>query len=140
VEENPMVKKWLTVGIIFLLLGMSIPVISASPNEDIKIYISAGVLREKWGRFGLGYCIRVDNKGDQNITGICYVNCTTLSGKIIDCFVAGFNIGHLMGFATKGITIIDCHPLNLIYFTVIVEDLVVTKSGFEIGPFVVIVK
>jgi hypothetical protein len=135
-----MVKKCFIGGIIFLLLSVSIPVTSASSNEDIKVYISAGVLREKWGRVGLGYSITVENKGDDNITGICYVNSTTISGNIIACFVTGFKIGHLMSFGTSGVTILDFHPINLIYFTVIVEDIVVEKSGFEIGPFVFIKK
>ncbi|MFH1101972.1 MAG: hypothetical protein V1726_08075 [Methanobacteriota archaeon] len=139
-QKNHLLRKGLAAGIILLFLGISIPSISASSNEDITIYISAGIFRERYGTFGLGYVVRVYNNGDDNITGVCYVNRTTRFGEIIRCEAISFMISNLISFGTVGVTIFDGHPINLISLTVKVEDRIVTKSGYEIGPFVLIKK
>ena len=139
-EKYPLLRKELAVGIILLFLGISIPSISASSNEDITIYISAGIFRERCGTFGLGYVVRVYNNGDDNITGIFYVNRTTRFGEIIRCEAVSFMISHIISFRTVDVNIFDGHPINLISLTVKVRDRIVTKSGYEIGPFVLITK
>jgi hypothetical protein len=99
------------------------------------------MLRTKWGRFGLGYSIVVINKGDENIEGVLYVNSTTLTGEKILCSGGHFIIGPLFETGLQGIDLIDSHPFNLIFFTVVLEDVVVvTQSGYEIGPFVFLLK
>lgn len=136
-------NRCLAVGIILLFVGTCIvPSISASvlSNEDFDIYISAGVVRTRWGRFGLGYSIVIFNKGDVNIEGIFSVNHTTLSGEKLLYSSTHFTIGPRVEIGEKSFTLIDFHPINCIFFTVIVEDVVVTKSGYEIGPFVFLLK
>jgi hypothetical protein len=138
-----MKRKCLAIGIILLFVGtITIPSISASSssNVDFDIYISAGYCREKWGKFGLGWRVVIVNNGDEIIEGVIYVNSTTLSGADILSDCAPFVIAPpVVSIGMGGITLIDCHPVNRILFTVIVEDVVVTKSGYEIGPFVFLI-
>jgi len=129
-DRKPLLRKGLAVGIILLFLGISIPSISASSNEDITIYISAGLFRERSSRFGLGYVVRVENNGNDTITGMFYVNRTTRSGEIIRCEEISFMISHIISFGTVGVTIFDGHPINLISLTVKIGDRIVTKSGY----------
>ncbi len=139
-EKYPLLTKELAVGIILLLLGISIPTLSATSNEDVTISISAGILRKRPGTFGLGFIIRVENNGNDTLTGMCYINRTTRSGDMIRSVEFSFRIDPLIDFGTGGVGIFDGHPINLISFTVRIEDTIVTKSGYEIGPFVLITK
>jgi hypothetical protein len=132
-----MLKKCITLGIILLFLGMSVLSICASSNENIKIYISAGQLFPQRERtFGLGYVIGVKNNNDFNITGICYINHITLTGKIFSCERMPIKIPPFWSIELSGIDF--DRPLNLLFFTVEVENITVTKSAFEVGPFVLV--
>jgi hypothetical protein len=82
----------------------------------------------------------VYNNGDDNITGIFYANRTTRSGEIIRCVEISFTISHIISFGTVDVNIFDGHPINLMSLTVKVGDRFVTKSGYEIGSFVLITK
>ena len=137
--QKNIVNKGLVAGIILLLIGMSIPSTSASSNEDISINISAGMLRKEWGRFGLGYCIVVANHGDEKITGISYVNYSMLSGQHLGSDMVIFTVNplceHVIQTCSSGML-----PVKRMFVTVIVEDVVATKSGYEVGPFVFLLK
>jgi hypothetical protein len=87
------------------------------------------------------WSVIIVNNGDEIIEADIYINFTTLSGEEIYCDGGHFIIAPpVISTRIKGIDIVDCHPINRILFTVIVEDVVVTKSGYEIGPFVFLLK
>ena len=133
--------KWFALLGLLLFLGLSIsPLVNALSEEDFEYYITAGVLRKRWGNVGLGYNVVVVNFGESIISGVCYINQTTLTGESITGFpkVYFFNIGHLVEWGANGFTILDYHPINKIEITLKVEDIMLTKSGYEIGPIVVL--
>jgi hypothetical protein len=144
-------KKIIVVGIILLFLGSSVPAlaktqfslsrttssISASLAEDYQVYIGAGINREYEGKFGLGWHMTVMNTGDTNITGATYNKETTLFGKVVDNGSRPFSLIPDMGFS-EGSASLDFHPITLINLTVVVENMTYSKSGYGIGPFVLL--
>ena len=146
-------KKILVVGIILLFLSLSIPAfakpqylvskalpsISTSSSEDYKVYIGAGFYRVHEGKFGWGWHMTVEDTGDTNITGFMYDNETTLSGKIISNGGGPFFIMPGGSVGTASVTLLDFHPITRIYLAVVVEDMTYSKSGYEIGPLVLLV-
>ena len=120
-----------------------IPSISALSSEDYQVYIGAGTNRMYGERkFGLGWHMTVQNTGDTNITGAWYENSTTLSGEVIYPFgniYSTFSIPAGVGEGTACAFLLDFHPITRITLTVVVENMTYSKSGYEIGPFVLLV-
>jgi hypothetical protein len=146
-------KKILVVGIILLFLGSSVPAlattqsfvsktissISVSSVEDYKVYIGAGINREYGeGKFGLGWHMTVENTGDTNISGFTYDKETTLLGKLVDNGSGLFSLLPGTGFSV-GSWLLDFHPISFINLTVVVGNMTYSKSGYGIGPFVLLV-
>jgi hypothetical protein len=116
-----------------------IPPLSTPADENYSVYIGAGVYREHGEIFGFGWVIRIDNTGDTNITGFLYVNETTVFGKAISYFGGPFSLLPGTNTSVGGCSFFDFHPINLIYLTVMVGNMTYVKSGYEIGPFVLLI-
>jgi len=147
-------KKIIVIVVILLFLGSSVPafakyqfslskttsLISASQVENYTVYIGAGIHRENHeGKFGWGWHMTVWNSGDTNITGFMYSEETTLSGELISYGTGNFSLRPDSGASSGSVTLVDLHPINLIDLTVVVENITYSKSGYGIGPFVLIV-
>jgi len=146
-------KKIIVVGVILLFLGSSIPAlattqsslsktipsISTSSSEDYKVYIGAGFYREHEGKFGWGWHMTVEDTGDTNITGVMYDKETTLSGKVVDNGSGPFSLIPGMSVGAASVSLLDFHPITLINLTVVVGNMTYSKSGYGIGPFVLLV-
>jgi hypothetical protein len=144
-------KKIIVVGVILLFLGSSVPAlaktqsslsktipsISALSAEDYQVYIGAGINREYEGKFGLGWHMTVMNSGDTNITGTTYNKETTLFGKVVDNGSGPFSLLPGTGFSV-GSALLDFHPISFINLTVVVGNMTYSKSGYGIGPFVLL--
>lgn len=144
-------KKIIVIGVILLFLGSSVPAvaktlssiskiplpISPSSAENYEVYIGAGIISQYEQKFGLGWHISVMNTGDTNITGVTYGEEITLFGKIIGNWSGPFSLKPGIGFSF-GTAGLDYHPINLIYLTVVVENTTYSKSGYGIGPFVLL--
>jgi len=120
-------------------LSKVIPSSSALLAEDYQVYIGAGIIREYEGKFGLGWHITVMNIGDTNITGSMYSKEITLFGKVIDNWSGLFSLKPGIGFSTASAGL-DFHPITLINLTVVVENMTYSKSGYGVGPFVLLVE
>lgn len=130
-------RKSIVIGLMFLYIGMCVsPAFPALSDNDFQVYISAGMLRERWGTFGLGYAIRIENPTYHNISGVHYVNHTTLSGRLFFSEHSTFAIGPGIDIVASGCTLLDFHPINYIHIWVKINESVFTKHGWEIGPFV----
>jgi hypothetical protein len=150
--EEKFMKKITGIVIILLFLGSSIPVfaephssfpttqplMSASSAESYKVYLGAGFFRMYWGKFGLGWHMTVVNTGDTNISGVMNCKETTLSGKYVTGGSGSFSLmpGEIEGLSACGFFIFP--PIKLINLTVMVQNLTYSKTGYEIGPFVLI--
>jgi hypothetical protein len=147
-------KKIIVVGIILLFLGSSVPALAkthsslpkttissiSTSSEDYEVYIGAGINRMYGeGKFGWGWHMFVENTGDTNITGAWYENTTTLSGEVIGNGYTPFSIPPGVGEGPGSVTLLDFHPITLINLTVVVENMTYSKSGYEIGPFVILI-
>ena len=114
--------------------------ISFSSGEDYTVYIGAGVHRMYGeGKFGWGWHMFVENTGDTNVTGSMYSEETTLSGELISYGTGNFSLLPGCGSGSGSVTLADLHPINLIDLTVVVENTTYSKSGYGIGPFVLLV-
>jgi hypothetical protein len=117
--------------------SVMIKIVSLLP--DYNVYIGAGFFREHGGKFGLGWHMTVENTGDTNVTGVMYENETTLTGKVISNGSGPFSITPCMSVSTGGCSFLDLHPIELINLTVQIGNMTYSKSGYEIGPFVLLV-
>lgn len=133
-----MKRTYIVSTAILITLLFLIPTYSALYTDDIEYYISAGIARQRWGKIGLGYIVLVRNNGEDNIEGVCYVNQTTLSGEKILNSRTNFMIGPSCEFGKTGFTIINPSIINKIDITLKVENISLSKSGYEIGPIVVL--
>jgi hypothetical protein len=151
-RERVNMKKMLVLGIVMLVFGSSVPALArtqsslsttistdpASTIEDYKVYIGAGILREHEGKVGFGYHMTVENTGDTNITGFTYENCTTLFGKEYSNGQP-FSLQPQTGFSIGSWVILDFKPITRITLTVIVGNVTYSKTGYEIGPLMLLV-
>jgi hypothetical protein len=147
-------KKIIIVGVILLLLGSSVPALakthfslsktlsssSSSSTEDYQVYIGAGFIRDKGeGKFGVGWHMTIINTGDTNITGFFYGNETNLFGK----FLPGSNAGPFSiepgVMIVAGSSFYYLHLLVFVHLTVQIGNMTYSKSGYGIGPFVLLV-
>ena len=146
-------KKIIVVGIILLFLGSSVPALAkthsslpetiissiSTSSEDYQVYIGAGIIGMYGERkFGLGYHMSVQNTGDTNITGAYYENFTTLSGKVIGNSYNTFSLGPGIGTGPGSAILLVFHPITRITLTVVVENMTYSKTGYMIGPFVLL--
>ncbi len=116
-----------------------IPSISALSSENYQIYIGAGIIRKYEGKFGLGWHMWVINTGDTTIRGSMDVKTTTLFGEVIGDGYGPFSVPPGIEIGTGGLMLLDFHPINRIDLTVVVENMTYSKSGYEVGPFVLLV-
>ena len=140
-------------AVVLLVMGSSVPAlaktqsslsktispISTSSGEDYNVYIGAGLFRLRDGKFGLGWHVTVENIGDTYITGIFYYNETTLSGKVVDFGTGHFSLPSGTSISSLSVNLLDFHPITLINITVLIENMTYSKSGYGIGPFVLLV-
>jgi len=117
----------------------TIPSFSALSSENYQIYIGAGIIRKYEGKFGLGWHMWVINTGNTTITGATYVKTTTLFGKVIGEAYGPFSVPPGFEIGDLGFMLYDFHPINHIDLTVEVGNMTYSKSGYEIGPFVLLV-
>ncbi|MBE3122904.1 MAG: hypothetical protein IMZ53_00240 [Thermoplasmata archaeon] len=137
-------------AVVLLVLGSSVPALAkpqsslpktiissiSTSSEDYKVYIGAGINREYGeGKFGLGWHMTVENTGDTNINGFTYDKETTLLGKLVDNGSGPFSLLPGTGFSV-GSWLLDFHPISFINLTVVVGNMTYSKSGYGIGPFV----
>jgi hypothetical protein len=111
---------------------------SALVAEEYQVHIGAGIIRQYEGRFGLGWHMTVMNTGDTNITGTTYSKEITLFGNVVDNWNSPFSLQPGIGFSV-GSAVLDFHPITRINLTVVVENMTYSKSGYGIGPFVLLV-
>jgi hypothetical protein len=133
-----MICKGLAVAVILLFICMGVQPVIASSQDDIKINISAGIYRERWGRFGLGWAFIVRNKGEETIFGQCEINYYTLSWDEIRIETGHFYVEPFIDFGYGQINYIDFPPINYITITVEAGGYNISRSGLEIGPFVLL--
>jgi len=120
-------------------LSKTIPSISALYAEDYQVYIGGGMLRAQ-GKFGFGWNMTVVNTGDTPINGVFYMTTMTLSREVICDEITPFSIAYpIISVGFRGATI-DLHPINFINLSVEIGNMTYSKSGFEIGPFVLLVR
>jgi hypothetical protein len=154
-------KKIIVLGIILvILLGSSISAlaqthytssktessISVSSGEDYDVYIGAGMFRfdkaelfRKEGKFGFGWYMLIEKTGDTPINGICYMKTMTLSGKVICDEFYPFSIDDpVIAVAFSGATG-GFPPINYINLSVEIGNMTYSRSGYEIGLFVLLV-
>ena len=140
-NKKILIKKGLVFAVILLFLSVSvIPSTPALLDDDVKITISAGVLRKSWGNIGIGLVITVENNCNHNITIFCIVEYYTLSGDFLWNDIANFNLGPSLVWGYEIFTIIDFHPINRLTITVEADNKTASRSGIEIGPFVFLEK
>ncbi len=120
-------------------LSKTIPSFSALSSENYEIYIGAGVFRRYEGKFGLGWHMTVINTGDTTITGTMHDKTTTLFGEVINSGYGSFSVPAGFEIGTVGLMLLDFHPINHIDLTVEVGNMTYSRSGYEIGPFVLLV-
>jgi len=133
-------KKLMVVGIIILLVGMSVPSTAATLNDDVKITISAGFLRQKWGKVGIGLCIEVINKIYNNLSGICIIEYYKISGEFIRKLEVKFELSSNTVFGYSYFNLFDSAKINRLAIKVSVDNTTAIRSGIEIGPFVILEK
>jgi len=146
-------KKIIVVGIILLFLGSSVPAMAkthsslpktilssiSTSSEEYQVYIGAGIISMySESKFGFGWHMYVENTGDTNITGAWIENYTTLFGKVIGNSYNVFFIEPGIGEGGGSAFLLPFHPIIRIALTVVVENVTYSKTGYMIGPFVLL--
>ena len=113
--------------------------ISVSSGEDYEVFIGAGWRREEGnGTFGIGWHATVNNIGDTNISGVFYCKTTKLNGEPLSIGMDSFSLYPGWGVGWGGWTI-ELVPINFINLSVEIGNKTYSRSGYEIGPFVILV-
>jgi hypothetical protein len=136
--KQRIICKALAVAVILLFIGFGVQPAIATSQDDIKIYASAGIYRNRWGRFGLGWVLMILNHGNETIFGECEIKYYTLSLDEIRNETGHFSVGPFMGLVYEQINFIDFPPINYINITVEAGGYNISRSGIEIGPFVLL--
>jgi len=141
-------KKSVAVGIILLfLLSSLIPVVSSNKlnsnrvvhvDDDIEIKIYAGVNEKTNGNYGLGWVVSIKYNQSESIIGTCNITWQTLQGDYIGFSNSTFDLIPNGEIKISGVDWIH-FPYPLLYIDIIVnvEEINTSKSGIEIGPFVI---
>ena len=144
-----MLKKELTVGIILIfILSSLIPVVSSNKlnsnrvvhvDDDIEIKIYAGVYSEIEARIGLGWVISICNNLNETINGTIEISSDNLRGQNVRFELWPFNFSaYHPEVILYGIDWIHFpYPIISLTITVKAVDIIVSRSGIEIGPFVI---
>jgi len=147
-------KKIIVVGIMLLFLGSSVPALAkthahlpktriatiSTSSENYEGYSGAGIIGMYSERkFGFGWHMSVENTGDTNITGAWIENFTTLSGEVIGNSNNTFFIEPGIGEGLGAAGLLFFPPIKRITLTVVVENMTYSKTGYGIGPFVLLV-
>ena len=146
-----MLKKELTVGIILIfILSSLIPVVSSNKlnsnrvvhvDDDIEIKIYAGVYGRTQGRIGLGWVISISHNLSGNIHFIINLSWYNLRGQNVRFEMYHFNLSPHPPILFKGVEWIHFpYPIMSLTITVKAVDIIVSRSGIEIGPFVIFEK
>ena len=134
-------QYWGEIGKFYVDAYFSFPYEQAH-GEHYDISIGTGMNRFH-EHFGIGYNISVYNTGDQVLTGVMYANLTPLFGEPVPLlndsmqfslppgWGAGMG-GWSLGFPLR-------YSLFRIELTVIIGNMIYSKSGYEIGPFVFLI-
>jgi len=150
-DKKPLIVVSLC-AVVLLVLGPSAPALAQTHfslskvmpsnstllDEDYQVYIGAGIIREYEGKFGFGWHMTVMNIGDTNITGSMNSKEITLFGKVVDNWSGPFSLEPDSG-TSVGSAVLDFHPITRINLTIVVENMTYSKSGYGIGPFVLLV-
>lgn len=103
------------------------------------MYIGAGWRRDEGnGTFGIGWVMTVNNIGDTNISGVMYCKTTKLNGEPLLFEWSSFSLYPGTGCGYGGWTI-ELVPINFINLSVEIGNKTYSRSGYEIGPFVLLV-
>ena len=143
-----MLKKELAVGIILIfILSSLIPVVSSNKLnsnrvvhvDDIDVKIYAGAYGRTQGRMGLGFAISICNNLNETINGIVEISSDNLRGQNVRFESWLFNFSaHHPPVILAGIDWVHFpFPIMSLIITVKVVDTIVSRSGIEIGPFVI---
>ena len=107
--------------------------------DDIDVRIYAGVYEKTRGRMGLGFAISISNNLNETINGTVTISSDNLRGQNVRLEIWDFNLSaHHPPVILNGIDWIHS-PYPIITLTITVEavSVVVSRSGIEIGPFVI---
>jgi len=144
-----LVKKSIAVGIILLfLLSSLIPVVSSNKlnsnrvvhvDDDIEIKIYAGVNGKTKDRMGLGWVISICNNLNETINGTIEISSDNIRGQNVRLELWLFNLSvyHPPVIFYDIDWIHFPFPINTLTITVETVDIIVSRSGIEIGPFVI---
>jgi len=145
-----MLRRYIVTGIVLLFLFSSlIPVVSGNNlnsnrvvhvNDDIDVKIYAGVYRSDIeSRMGLGFAISICNNLNETINGTIEISSDNLRGQNVRFELWSFNLSaYLPPVILCGIDWVH-FPFPIITLTITVKavGIVVSRSGMEIGPFVI---
>jgi hypothetical protein len=136
-----MIKKSLLVlgiALLFISINFTQPT-SALLQDNVRIRISAGVVRQNFGRFGLGWILFIKNFGREHSVPAYYeYEYFTESGEILGRVSKNVTVGPL---GVQGIGEIKLFfSLEVVYIRIYaeVEGLNASKTGRLFGPFVLI--
>ena len=141
-----MLKKELAVGIILIfILSSLIPIVIGNEAEqstliydDIEINIRAGIKGITNGRYGLGWSVIVKNNLNDTFEGTINVTWHTITVKNASNENGTFKLIPYVEFGIKQVDWVHFpFPIMSLTITVKVVDIVVSRSGIEIGPFVI---
>ena len=142
------IKKPLAVGIILLFIGIAYaPSITADNSkinnmiyvdDDIEIKIFAGVNEKTNGNYGLGWVVSIKYNQSESIIGTCNITLQTLQGEYIGFSNSTLDLIPNGEIKISGIDWIHFpYPIISLTITVKAVDIIVSRSGIEIGPFVI---
>jgi hypothetical protein len=141
-----LLNKSLSIGIILLFIVSSfIPIVIGNESEqatliydDIEINIRAGIKGITNGRYGLGWSVIVKNNLNDTFEGTINVTWKTITGKNVFNENGTFKLIPYVEFGIKQVDWIHL-PYPFLYIDIIVniEEINTSKSGIEIGPFVI---
>ena len=112
------------------------PKIQQIDDIDVKIY--AGVYSEIEARIGLGWVISIGHNLSGNIHFIINLSWYNLRGQNVRFEMHHFNLSPHPPILFKGVEWIHFpYPIMSLTITVKAVDIIVSRSGIEIGPFVI---
>jgi len=136
-------------GVIILLFILSsiIPVVSSNKlnsnrvvhvDNGIEIKIYAGVNEKTNGNYGLGWVVSIKYNQSESIIGTCNITWRTLQDDYIGFSNNTFDLIPNGEIKISGIDWIH-FPYLFLYIDIFVnvEEINTSKSGIEIGPFVI---
>ena len=107
--------------------------------DDIDVKIYAGVNGRTQGRMGLGFAISICNNLNETINGTIEISSDNIRGQNVRLELWLFNLSvyHPPVIFYDIDWIHFPFPINTLTITVETVDIIVSRSGIEIGPFVI---